>query len=198
MASRPQKAFGIAIDGAALLCLRGLVSTLSHRQRQVHYHASLAASVAAWEAYLEAIVREFLAEISDPTDARFTAVQQLLASRATVELKRFNTPNAENSRNLVYNLTGYDPINDWHWPRRRLGGVATRQLVNEVIQVRHSFAHGYSMPAYGWNSGSGGAARLTTESLAMVRALFSRLTSATDRGLDRHIRVTYGRSRVWY
>lgn len=198
MPSRAKQQFGVTIANAKLLCLRGTSFVLEPRHRQVQYHASLAASVGSWEAYLESVSREFLNEIADPLDVRFSALQQLLKPRLEAELKRFNTPNSKNSRELLYNYTGYDPINDWHWPQRRVGGVAVRALIDEILQVRHSFAHGYSMPAYTWNSTSAGQPRLTSDALRMVSSLFSHLVNVTDRGLDSHIRQTFGLSRVWY
>jgi hypothetical protein len=198
MASKAKQHFDIAITNAALLCLRGSALMVTRQHRQVQYHAALAASVGSWEAYLESVSREFLSEIADPLDIRFTALQQLLIPRLEEALKRFNTPNAKNSRELLFNFTGYDPINDWNWPRRRLGGIAVRTRIDEVLQVRHSFAHGYSMPAYGWNSDPAGNPRLTAACLSMVASLFSHLTAVTDRGLDQHIGVAYGRTRVWY
>jgi hypothetical protein len=198
MPSRAKRQFSVTIANAKLLCLHGRSFVIAPSHRQVQYHASLAASVGSWEAYLESVSREFLDEIADPLDARFSALQQLLKPRLEAELKRFNTPNSRNSRELLYHFTGYDPINDWHWPQRNIGGVAVRALIDEILQVRHSFAHGYSMPAYTWNSTRAGQPRLTAESLRMVSALFSHLVSVTDRGLDGHIRITYGLSRVWY
>jgi hypothetical protein len=198
MASKAKQQFDMASASAALLCLRGTALMVTRQHRQVQYHAALAASVGSWEAYLEAVSREFLNEIADPLDFRFTALQQLLVPRLDDALRRFNTPNAKNSRELLFNFTGYDPINDWNWPRRGLGGVAVRNLVDEILQVRHSFAHGYSMPAYGWNADPVGNPRLTAACLSMVAALFAHLTAVTDKGLDQHIRLTYGRLRVWY
>jgi hypothetical protein len=77
-------------------------------------------------------------------------------------------------------------------------GLAVRTLIDEILKVRHSFAHGFAMPAYSWNADRVGQPRLTAECLRMVAALFSHLTSVTDKGLDRHIRLTYGRTKVWY
>ncbi|MGC5031092.1 HEPN domain-containing protein [Micromonospora sp. DT229] len=198
MPSSARVKFGDAISNANLLCLRGRATLFSRQQRQVQYHAALAASVAAWEAYIESVIRAFLKEIADPLDPKFSALRKLLADRIEGDLKKFNTPNWKNSRELIYNSTGYDPINDWNWPQRHLGGPAVRIRLDEILQVRHSFAHGYSMKPYSWNCDSLGMPRLTAAATGMVSALFNHLANVTDRGLDRHIKKTYGRLKVWY
>lgn len=168
------------------------------KERRVQYHAALAAYVAAWEAYLESLVREFLVEVADPLDLRFTALANLLSDRVNGELKRFNTPNSKNSRDLLYGLTGYDPINDWNWPAKSMAGPVVRSLLDEIVKVRHSFAHGFSMPCYAWNTNSKGDACLTATAMRLVHDLFVLLVSKTDEGLDLHIKGAYGRVRVWY
>lgn len=122
MPSPARVKFTDAISRAELLCLKGRAALFSRKQRQVQYHASLAASVAAWEAYIESVVRAFFAEIADPLQPKFTALHQIAISRAEADLKKFNTPNAKNSRELLFQWTGFDPINDWNWPARRLSG----------------------------------------------------------------------------
>lgn len=78
-------------------------------------HAALAMLVAAWEAYLERLVSEAQHAIADSTSAKLSAALSLLSSLTAKEIKRFNTPNAENSRTLLFAHTGYDAINDWQW-----------------------------------------------------------------------------------
>lgn len=197
MPSQARLGFDRAIDDAHLLCLRG-AGKISQRQRRVQYHAALAASVAAWESYLEAVVREFFSEIADPLDLRFMAVHGLIEPRIEIDLKRFNTPNFDNARTLVYQSTGYDAINDWNWPARSLSVIATKTRVDEIVQVRHSFAHGLTMPSFSWNGGPSRPPRLTSTALRMVKGIFSHLVEATDRGLDVHIKGAYGKIRVWY
>lgn len=105
-----------------------LRATLSHDEIQVYYHAALAAYVAAWEAYISSLVRGFYEIISgtlNPGSRAIYAIAQQLAERG---LKRFNTPNWENTRNLLAQYTGYDPINDWKWMRRGMGSCSRRNL----------------------------------------------------------------------
>ncbi|WP_089003004.1 HEPN domain-containing protein [Micromonospora echinofusca] len=197
MPSPARVKFTDAISRAELLCLKGRAALFSRKQRQVQYHASLAASVAAWEAYIESVVRAFFAEIADPLQPKFTALHQIAISRAEADLKKFNTPNAKNSRELLFQWTGFDPINDWNWPARRLSGPATRERLDEILQVRHSFAHGYPTRQYSWNCDSKGAPNLTAPATGMVIALFTHLVKVTDQGISRHIKSTYNGNISW-
>lgn len=198
MSSLARQKFGAALREIAFLCTPGRVHAVDSQQRRLHYHAALAMYVAAWQAYLESVSREFLLDISDPLDIRFSAMRALLSDKIEAELKRFNTPNWQNSRNLLIGATGYDPINDWSWPRRNLGGVAFRGLIDEIIQVRHSFAHGYPMPAYSWNSDSRGHPRLALETIGLAKSAFVQIVSTTDHGLSQQISGTYGAGKAWY
>lgn len=74
-------------------------------------HAALAILVAAWEAYLEKLVIEAQSKILDPSQKKYSAVLGVLMSLTNSDVKKFNTPDAENSRKLLISHTGYDPIN---------------------------------------------------------------------------------------
>ena len=68
--------------------------------------------VAGWETYIEELVRNFFDVTANPLNPQFYAVHSLAKNAAERSLKQFNTPNADNSRNLLVQYTGYDPIND--------------------------------------------------------------------------------------
>ncbi len=79
-------------------------ATLLAQHKSACLHACWAMQVAAWEAYIERLIREVYQIIADPSNAKLSAVLALLNLITEVEIKRFNTPNAENSRNLLYRL----------------------------------------------------------------------------------------------
>ena len=166
-------------------------------EKQVYYHAALAAYVAAWDAYINNLVRDFYDEIDSPSNSQFQAIYNLSWRATEKALERFNTPNAENTRSLLQQYTGYDPIGDWIWSRRRMVGVQVRGRLNEILQVRHSFAHGYPMPGYDWTQSKSGRVRLTSEAIRDTEAFFRNLVNATDYGMKMNIEGTFGIASFW-
>lgn len=166
-------------------------------ERQVYSQASLAAAVAAWEGYVIETVRGFFAAVADPVAPAFNALHTVAQRNAEIALSRFNTPNWENSRDLLARTTGYDPINDWTWPARTMSGPQLKERLNQILQVRHSFAHGFPIPAYSWTQLASGRVRLTNQALEDNEALFRNLVRRTDQGLQQYIQQAYGRVLPW-
>jgi hypothetical protein len=161
-------------------------------------HAALAMLVAAWEAYLERLVRDVQHEIADTTQVRLSAVLSLLTLITEYEVKRFNTPNATNSRELLVTHTGYDPINDWQWPRGGLSGVQARVRLDEILRIRHSFAHGFPVPTdIHWVRNRNCPGILNASALKSVDRFLAHLIVVTDRGVKSHLSLTYGVTPHW-
>ena len=175
----------------------GRLRPMSQDEIQVYYHASLTAYVAAWESYLNGLVGGFYDVIADSSDLKFNAIYTLARQAAVREVERFHTPNWENTRNLLVQCTRYDPITDWVWSRRGMNGLQVRIRLNEILQVRHSFAHGYDMPPYDWAQSPKGKVRLTSKVIKEIEAFFKNLVYVTDTGMTTHIKLTYGITSFW-
>lgn len=160
-------------------------------------HAALAALVAAWDAYLNKLVDDFFVVTSNPLDVNFHSMHSLLKFAAERSLKKFNTPNYENSRNLLIEWTGFDPLSWWVWPAKSMPPHVINQRLNEILKIRHSFAHGFSIPSYGWATSGAGRVEIKVEAVRFTRSLLSHLVAQTDKGMSSFISVNYSISVVW-
>lgn len=202
MPSRAALEFSRARVNAGLLIaaagLRPKVRANTAVHKATCLHAALAMLVAAWEAYLERLVLEVQREIADASQMRFSAVLSLLTLITDKEVKRFNTPNADNSRDLLYTHTGYDPINDWQWPAGGLTGIQARERLNEILRIRHSFAHGFPIPTnIGWVRDRNRAGILNVATLRLVERFLAHLVDVTDAGIERHLSSAFSFTPSW-
>ena len=156
---------------------------------RIYYHAGLTAYVAAWNAYIKNLVRDFYNVIVDPSDPKFRAIYTIARKRAENALTRFNTPNAENTRNILVWYTGYDPINTLLWIQR--------EKLDDIVDVRHSFAHGFDMPSNTWTQSLSKRGHLTSKAIQDTEAFFKNLVEVTDRGMKTYIESTYGLTSIW-
>lgn len=201
MASKSGAEFLRARDRARLL-IAAAGSPPASSPPDVHkascLHAALAMLVAAWEGYLERLVAEVQQQVTDPTNVRLSAVLALFKAITDREIKHFNTPNAENARNLLYSHTGYDPINDWQWPAGALNGPQCRQRLNEILKVRHSFAHGFAIPTdVQWARHRSTPGKLTVTVLQSVDRFLSHMVKVTDAGMSNHLSAVCGVMVSW-
>ena len=173
------------------------IRPITEHQKQIYLHSYLTGLVAAWDAYLKAVIKEYLSLTSNPLDVRYSAIYSLLNTYATTALGKFNTPNSENSRKILINATGYDPIGDWIWTAKGLTAIQTREYLNEILKVRHSFAHGFTMPAYLWTQSSTGKVRLTATAVDKVCLFLSFLVTQTDQGLQQTMITVHTINPSW-
>jgi hypothetical protein len=162
---------------------------MSDDEIQVYYHAALTAYVAAWNAYIKNLVVDFYDVIADPSDPKFRAIYTIAWKRAENALKRFNTPNAENTRNILIWYTGYDPINTLLWIQR--------EKLDDIVEVRHSFAHGFDIPSNTWTRSLGRQDHLTNWGIHETKDFFKNLVNVTDRGMKAYIESIYGFTGFW-
>jgi len=200
MASSAAAYYQLASERARLLVtLAGRVSkqSLVLVRTQSIFHAALALHVASWEAYIERVINEFFVATSNPSAIAFNTVHDLLSGRVEKDIKAFNTPNSGNARDLILRSTGYDPWPDWNWTVGTLSSLQARQALDDALLVRHSFAHGFSIPHQSWTIQVGGNIYLTKSELQRLDRFLKHLVTATDRGLSLHIAARFGGSRPW-
>lgn len=164
---------------------------------QGHYHAALTANVAAWEAFVENAIRHFLHISARPHEPHYHLIHTALVEIAEQELEKFNTPNAENSRRILMRYTGVDPWSHWIWPARGFNALQVRVLHDEILKVRHSFAHGLSLPAYSWLLDGNRLPRFTQNNLQTVNAHFNNLVVRTDRAIRLQLKTIFGTDAGW-
>ncbi|MET3377517.1 hypothetical protein ABIC89_006598 [Variovorax boronicumulans] len=167
----------------------------------VFLHAALTAQVAAWDVYVKAVVLEYFAVTSNPTDAKFTEVHSLLQSRMSEAARKLNTPNSSNCRDFLLTFTAFDP---WpFWVNIKFGNslfsnsLLTRNRVDEIFSLRHSFAHGLTMPLHSWNTGVNGTPHLSCAVLKQTGAFFRMLCRKTGEAISAHIANRYSINRPW-
>lgn len=157
---------------------------IADTQKQIFLHSYLTGVVASWDAYIKAVIKEYLGLITQPTDIRYHSIYTLLHKYASTSIEKLNTPNFDNTRNILISTTGYDPIGDCVWTPRGFSAIATRDRLNEILKVRHSYAHGFMMPSYSWNRTPTGHVRLTTTAVDDCKSLITFLVKQYDKGLN--------------
>jgi hypothetical protein len=168
------------------------------RSQQAYiYQAALAAHVASWDSYVNFLVEEFYTKLV-PLGGPVPILHDIAHDLSAEKIKRFNTPNAENTRQLLMETMKYDPWPDWNWKRAARSSLSVRIHLNEILKIRHSFAHGFSMPGFGWNQSASGEVRLDSRAISRVRLLLRFVVTATDRGVHEHLSSRFRVSTGWY
>ena len=200
MPSPAAQKYDLAVGRAMLLHGIGFDENqrkFSFGEKQAIRHACLAGLVAAWDGYVNNIIKDFQDSISNPLDTRFASLHSVAKELTSQRLSRFNTPNWDKSRELLVLCTGYDPIADWIWARRRMGRSEVQARLNETLKVWHSFAHGFELPPVDWLKTASGRVQISKKAVRDTRALFDILVSRTDAGLTRHIAQHYSQAPPW-
>lgn len=160
-------------------------------------HSALAAGVSAWQLYVEQIVRDFINSIYDSSNSKYLNIHSILVNLSDKAIAKLNTPNSENSRNILIEHTGFDPWSVWGWPRAGMSSYAVRVRLDEILKVRHSFAHGFPMPGYGWNTTAIGRIRLSSKMSRHSLHLLKNIVTKTDRGMMTYIKSSYNVDVNW-
>jgi hypothetical protein len=183
--------FDAQMSQVDILTRQNTLQGKSLAERQIFYHIAIAARVAAWDAYLNAVALEAIDRIGDPLNPEVIALRTLARRHSERLSAKFNTPNFDNGREFIINCTGYDPIASWSWPSGGLTWQGVQQRLNEILKIRHSFAHGFALPLYAWLPQRRGRPYLNKSVVVEVAKLIRHIAEQTDRGLDGYLRTTY-------
>jgi hypothetical protein len=123
---------------------------------------SVVFAVAAWQSFVEGLTEAILRTHAPPTGDPTHGVYMLLSGRVRDEIRRFNTPNARNTVQLL-GTVGFDPRPGWsftlEWERQvsalygsmksrvNLSPADTAAELDAWLLVRHRIAHGDELPS---------------------------------------------------
>lgn len=131
-----------------------ITTEFSIAERQVFYHACISMDVAAWDSYINNVIKEYHQRIGDFRNPTLLHNRTILEFAIKRKLEKFNTPNFDNCRNIIIECTGFDPVGIWSWQKKGMIWQSVQSRLNETLRIRHSFAHGFQMPNYAWLPGA--------------------------------------------
>lgn len=112
--------------------------------------AAVVLTVAAWQAFIQDLTEAILAHLEIPHGHEGHGLYRVVKVAAKNSLRRFNTPNAKNSLNLLADV-GFDPTTNWLFvmgnPPASYGISDIRAEIDGWLEVRHKIAHGARLPA---------------------------------------------------
>jgi hypothetical protein len=140
-----------ATGARILLAYAGSNSNITGDQAlidQTCLKASVAQCVGCWEGYIEGVLSEFISKIKLQSHTQvwglITQFEVMVGKKAAA----FNTPSWEKTRELLMEITGMDPYTSWVWSPKFANQTDTKDFFKEIMEVRHSFAHGFDTPIH--------------------------------------------------
>ncbi|MGE0138524.1 MAG: hypothetical protein AB7R77_11955 [Ilumatobacteraceae bacterium] len=149
-----QEGLAPALEIVALL-QQGLSGAGRPKGATRHVHlAVIVAAIGAWQTFVEALAED-VADV-----LRLTPEQKAWFSLSDPRRSKVQTPNSGNVRSLLFSLTGSDLVGDWQlsivtsqvelgtgkspWRSygRRYIGTDAAIVLDEIVQIRHGYAHG--------------------------------------------------------
>lgn len=199
MPSVAHNKFALQISGARVLqSFYNQTSSASNDAlavEQMCLLATVAQAVGCWEGYIEAVVREFVSKTrivahrrSWPLIVQFEMLTDKLASD-------LNTPSWEKARDLFILITGADPHSAWTWTPKFTNSTDTKIFYDGVMKVRHSFAHGFSVPLD--TPGLTAPGKLDLGYSTDVISCIEFFANSTDNLLERELQLRHGCPNGW-
>jgi hypothetical protein len=173
-----------------------------HNQDALH-RAGVVMSVAAWESYVEDVLKEAIVKIKPVAGAPLHAVlvHRIAERDANKRVKEFNTPNAQNVRKLFQENLDFDPWPHWTWvagTRRNWNSVRMQKALNDWLTIRHCVAHGASLPNdIAMLRNSQGSHSIRLAHLQECRDFIKHIATQTDSALSSHLVAQFGIAAPW-
>ncbi|WP_459557283.1 HEPN domain-containing protein [Lacunimicrobium album] len=139
--------------------------------------------ISAWESYIEELVRESMTAIAPtgPTQQVWTS----LNTYVTFRLKKFNTPNKNNVKTLLFESIGIQDIHTlWSW--QKCSSPQAVKRLDEAMELRHKIAHGVNPRPVIHNMYAGSLA-----------PFIERLARCTDVAVRSHLIAAHGIATPW-
>ncbi len=145
--------------------------------------AVIVTCVSAWEAYIEALIRESL-ELLRPAVPPL-GLWPALNAAVRGQLGRFNNPNTENIRMLISDALGLQDIQmSWNW--QNCTSAQAVQRLTDAMTLRHQIAHGVNPRPI-----------VTAIYASQLPDFFRRLALCTDRAVQQHFLNVLGIANPW-
>ena len=159
-------------------------------------------SVAAWQAYVENVIKEVYDEVKQNANIRdsdekfwIKKVFNLNFKSTESRIERFSTPDSGNVIKLFRDCLGFDPSPYWKWKstHKKWKGKNVLQITNFWLKVRHASAHGSALPKDIRNgAGEGTIVNLDYFTLRDCKGHFRKLVMHTDKGITSYAESEFG------
>lgn len=157
--------------------------------------AALSIQVAALEVYFKELLRNYF-DVADfgSGDSLDYHHRILLKGRWDDYVKKVNSINATKARELMLYFSGFDVIQ--HWNGIKFGAKELRtniqvfQQFNEIVEIRHSFAHGLPMKQYHWLEGRD-RSNLSCKDLHNTKIFLSKLVAKNDMEFIKYLQSVF-------
>ncbi len=163
------------------------------------YKAGIVLTVAAWEAYVENVLKEAFTILEPHISAADKPMFRLREAELANLVKKLNTPNKENVLKLVEAALNVKIESSWEWnvTSRRWSGTDVSKRLNGWLLVRHQIAHGgiigTSLPReLGIDDG-----KILLKHMRGCKDTLTHIVDATDRALANHLVRSYGVPHAW-
>lgn len=138
---------------------------------------------AAWEAYIEEVVKEAVESLRPLTPP--LGVWPALSASVRSDAGRLNTPNSQNVRRLIAESFGLSDVTiSWSW--RNCTSKSAVRLLDEFLKTRHHVAHGVTPRPIVHNKYA-----------SWLPGFVERLAQRTDQALLHHFSSALGTTLPW-